>query len=76
MWQVRLAAVAALADAVPRGGQAMIPQLMACRDPHSVPYADFYEPSVSVNFFARLASDTAIPVRLHAQTACKICCPS
>ncbi|BDA48361.1 hypothetical protein COCOBI_12-0380 [Coccomyxa sp. Obi] len=61
--EVRLAAVAALADAVPRGGQAMVPQLMACWDPHSVPYAEFYEPSVSVNFFARLANDTAVPVR-------------
>ncbi|KAK9917404.1 hypothetical protein WJX75_003989 [Coccomyxa subellipsoidea] len=61
--KVRLAAVAALARSVPCGGQGMIPQLMACPDPYWVPHADFYQPSCRVNFFARLAADSAVPVR-------------
>lgn len=41
----------------------MIPQLMACPDPYWVPHADFYQPSCRVNFLARLAADSAVPVR-------------
>lgn len=57
LWQVRVAALDAIKQAVLLGGHEMIYQLGAFQDPNLVPMAAFYEPTVSVNYLSKLAQD-------------------
>ncbi|KAK9798218.1 hypothetical protein WJX73_007961 [Symbiochloris irregularis] len=61
--KVRLVAVRAVQLLVPWGAHELILTLTGFQDPNNVPLEEFYGPSVTVNFFAKLACDSSIKVR-------------
>ena len=60
--QVRVATVRAVRTLVPWGAHEIILNLTGFRDPNAVYVAEFYEPTVTVNYFAKLATDRSIKV--------------
>ena len=61
--QVRVAAIRAVRMLVPWNAHEVILNLTGFKDPNAIPVAEFYEPTVIVNYFGKLASDSSVKVR-------------
>ena len=59
---MRICAIRAVRLLVPWGAHEVILNLTGFQDPNAIPVAEFYEPSVTVNYFGKLATDPSIKV--------------
>lgn len=60
--QVRIAAIQVVRLLVPWGAHEIILNLTGFKDPNAIPAAEFYEPTVYVNYLGKLALDRSIKV--------------
>jgi hypothetical protein len=67
-FRVRVAAVRTLTAIILTGSHEMILELVAHRDPNTIPIKAFYEGDTKVNFCARLATDRHAAVRVEFLT--------